>query len=401
MRRMHRMGVGTAINTDVPGALPSQELEQIVEPWFGIPQKNAGVQSASFDPPITDKCYRLDTSRGFKIPEGVSVERYLCRLPKSDVKNCDLSSERITAPGNHRYLIYLGEVSVPKHFFVRASPKSTQGRLGTYVRLVADGKPNFDEVEGPYEGGLWALFETHFFHIGIQAGDRMNQLRVFCRNPSRVEGDALLREFYAHNLLYRDGKALDVGEVNLTEGIPLTLDLKGNRRDALVGFRARNNPEPLSLRTKGIDPLDYFEEIRAPKGGQFDVPKNQLYILYSREKVRVPGHLAMEMSQYHRRVGATRLHKAGFFDPFFGFGRAGDILGACGVLELDTHEVQETTLAHGQSAGILEVQMLRKTSDVVYGEAGNAYQGQDGPRLAKMFDMRRYYADSSVPVQRS
>lgn len=373
-----------AVTSLVPGALPNQELEQIIDAWFGIKPERANIQPASFDVPISSRCYRLNEA-GIKIPEGTTIDTYLRLLPGGSFKECDLSNGHVIAP-NSTYLIQLeGKVDLPPNFFVRSSPKSTQGRLGTYVKLIGDGCPNIDEIDGPFKGTFWAIYETHAFHVRITAGDTLNQLRTFCRHPAKIEGDSLVQQFYDHRLLFRDGVPLDADKLNLNEGLPLTLDLKGMEYDGIVGFRARNNPEPIDLAAKNtIDAMDYFEVIISPRNGQIIVKPNEFYILYSREHVRVPGHLAMEMSPYHRKIGATRLHKAGFFDPYFGFGRKGELEGASAVLEVDSHEKNAFPCVHGQSAGVLEVQRLRKTASIVYGDNNN-YQGQEGPRLAKQF----------------
>ena len=43
-------------------------------------------------------------------------------------------------------------------------------------------------------------------------------------------------------------------------------------------------------------------------------------------------HLSAEMVPFSHHVGELRAHYAGFFDPGFGFGRAGEIKGTVSIL---------------------------------------------------------------------
>lgn len=45
-------------------------------------------------------------------------------------------------------------------------------------------------------------------------------------------------------------------------------------------------------------------------------------------------HLSAEMVPFSHHVGELRAHYAGFFDPGFGYGAAGEIKGTVGVLEV-------------------------------------------------------------------
>ena len=48
----------------------------------------------------------------------------------------------------------------------------------------------------------------------------------------------------------------------------------------------------------------------------------------------MPTHMSSEMRPFSQHVGELRAHYAGFFDPGFGYGAAGEICGAVGVLEV-------------------------------------------------------------------
>ena len=115
----------------------------------------------------------------------------------------------------------------------------------------------------------------------------------------------------------------------------------------------------------------------------FDKEKNKFYILKSKEKIRIPSHLAGEMIPYDTGIGDFRAHYAGFFDPGFGNADAGG-KGSRGVLEVRCHEAP-FALEHGQSVGRLVYEKMSEIPDVLYGsDLKSNYQGQ-GLKLSKHF----------------
>jgi dCTP deaminase len=62
--------------------------------------------------------------------------------------------------------------------------------------------------------------------------------------------------------------------------------------------------------------------------------------------VSIPLTVSGEMVPFSHHVGELRAHYAGFFDPGFGYGRAGELKGAVGVLEVRPHET--ITIYDGQ-----------------------------------------------------
>lgn len=57
--------------------------------------------------------------------------------------------------------------------------------------------------------------------------------------------------------------------------------------------------------------------------------------------------------------------------------------GTVGVLEVRPHET--ITIYHGQPICLIQFFFNTATPDKAYGHAGNNYQGQRGPKLAKYF----------------
>lgn len=113
------------------------------------------------------------------------------------------------------------------------------------------------------------------------------------------------------------------------------------------------------------------------------VSYGRFYILATKERVSVPLHLSAEMVPFSHHVGELRAHYAGFFDPGFGFGAAGEINGTVGVLEVRPHET--INIYHGQPICLMEFFKNSHPPLRPYGFVGSSYQGQEGPKLAKYF----------------
>ena len=137
----------------VRGALSSQDLRELIKTGtFGeeyTPDVENRIQPASYDPLFEDYCFRVP--HGFKPVIGTTVEEALRKLPKNDVQRYDISKGFEVKPGFSYLLPLRGTFHLPEGKWLKSSPKSTQGRLANFLRLVADGTPEYDEVWGPFQ----------------------------------------------------------------------------------------------------------------------------------------------------------------------------------------------------------------------------------------------------------
>lgn len=154
------------------------------------------------------------------------------------------------------------------------------------------------------------------------------------------------------------------------------------------------------------DPANFFRPVRC-ENSRLTLEKDRFYILSTKERISVPLHLSGEMIPFSHRVGEVphccpppsksmlvvvtaaqvqesagsrgecsqnsvpvcrcvgatprltsigrvqlRAHYAGFFDPGFGYGLAGEIKGTVGVLEVRPHET--ITIYDGQPICLME-----------------------------------------------
>lgn len=110
------------------------------------------------------------------------------------------------------------------------------------------------------------------------------------------------------------------------------------------------------------------------------VEPEEFYIFASKERVRVPRHLAAEMAAYDVGIGELRTNYAGFFDNGFGGEK-----GTRAVLEVRPHDVP-FLVEDGQVFFKLAFFKTLADPEVVYGDKAlsSHYQGQ-GLKLSKHF----------------
>ena len=298
------------------------------------------------------------------------------------------------------YIVPLLEhLALRRRMSALANPKSSIGRLDVFARVITDQGTEFDRVREGYKGPLYAELSPLAFSILVRTGSRLVQLRI--RRGSPLFRDTALRRLHAETPLVEaldaeagGGGAGSAGGATIRNGLPFTVDVlgtvdvSGDKRTGLVGYKARRHTDVIDVdRIDYYDPREFWEPVyphrgaRGPDGVVLD--PNDFYILASREAVVVPPDHAAEMLPYDAFVGEFRVHYAGFFDPGFGSVEA-DGSGSRAVLEVRSREVP-FLIEHGQVVGRMVYEPLIARPDRLYGGAiGSSYQRQ-GLALSKHF----------------
>ncbi len=256
-----------------------------------------------------------------------------------------------------------------------ANPKSSTGRLDIFTRVITDGAEEFDRIAVGYKGPLYAEISPRTFSVKVRTGSRLAQLRL--RRGAPTASDAATRRLHERSPLIAGGEA------DIESGLALSVDLKGDVKSGIVGYRAKHHTGVIDVDRVGAYAVaDFWEPITAPEG-HIVLDPDDFYILASREAVAVPPDHAAEMRAYDTLVGEFRVHYAGFFDPGFGHDSAGGT-GSRAVLEVRSHDVP-FVLEHGQTVGRLIYERLTALPDRLYGQGiGSNYQAQ-GLKLSKHF----------------
>lgn len=360
------------------GAFPSQYIARMIAEGQVVGGGPHRIQPSSLDLTITDDVYKM---KGVFLPRAGEPITELLR--EGALFRWDLEKP-LEARGI--YLLRVHEtLALRPTVYARANNKSSTGRVNLQARLLGDGIPRFDALPKGYHGALWLLVIPRSFAIQLHAGDTLNQLRFF--NTETTLSVAELTALYAEDALLHTGNGIHLApehvEFDAHGGLTLTVDLD----QPTVGYKCRGGSGVLlDFHASDHDPADFFEVIPRPKNGHLLLRRDEFYILSTRECIRVPPAFACEMVAYDPSRGEFRSHYAGFIDPGFGYGRAGEIPAAPLVLEMLLQD-DDVILRHGQPVCKVVYERLADSPERTYGSdaTGSHYALQRGPRLSKHF----------------
>jgi len=227
-----------------------------------------------------------------------------------------------------------------------------------------------------YAGPLYVEISPRTFPILVRTGSRLSQMR-FRSGDSRLSAAEHVALHETDTLVFDHNHPVG-------EGVALSIDLRGDGRNGLVGFRSKRHTAVVDVDKKAaLDVLDFWEPLHQRGREELILDPDEFYILVSLEAVHVPPTHAAEMVPFDPLVGEFRVHYAGFFDPGFGHSAAGGT-GSRAVLEVRSREVP-FLLGHGQTIGRLIYEGLAETPSQLYGTAsGSNYQAQT-LKLSKHF----------------
>jgi dCTP deaminase len=354
------------------GILPARVIGDFVDRRLirsGRPLDADQIQPASLDLRLGEWAYRVRAS--FLPGRKTTVADRLAELA---LHKMALADGAVLETGCVYIVPLMESLALPAGISAAANPKSSTGRLDIFTRVITDHAQEFDTVPEAYVGPLYAEISPRTFSVLVRAGSRLSQIRF--RSGPPLASDAIIRALHASEGL------ISSGEVNIDNGLALTVDLTGGAMEGPVGFRATRHSGLIDVdRKAALDVADFWEPIW--QRGSLVLDPDQFYILASKEAVRVPPAYAAEMVPFNPLVGEFRVHYAGFFDPGFGH-EAGNGEGARAVLEVRSHEVP-FILEDGQIIGRLVYEPLTEPPAQVYGQAiGSNYQRQ-GLKLSKHF----------------
>lgn len=375
------------------GVLPSQEIRELIDSGkicSPVEISEGQIQPASIDLRLGKVAYRVEASF---LPSPLPISAKIRALL---VEEIDLSGPALLGKG-HVFIVPLIEnLALPADMSGKSNPKSTTGRLDVFIRLMTDGGGEFEYVRAGYHGNLYVEIVSRTFPIVVRAGTKLNQLRFWRGNPQR--DDEALRDldrkqplvYYedgqnSRGALKKPGPRIAPDRASIGGGVRISVDLRGTARTSVVAYRAKADAPEVDLsRVGAYAPQAYWESIPSPASERLVLQPGHFYLLASKERIAVPGNYAAEMEQYDPSLGEFSVHYAGFFDPGFGYGRAGEIKGTKAVLEVRAHEVP-MLLEDEQTVGRVNYYKMANLPEKLYGRGiGSSYQ-QQGLALSKQF----------------
>ena len=373
------MTTGTVQETGMMnGILPVQDIRRMIaagEISAADEMTAAQMQPASIDLRLGRRAWRVQSS--FLPGSGTRVEDKLDRLAMHQL---DLAGGAVLERGCV-YIVELQEaLRLAADVSAMANPKSSTGRLDIFTRLITDGASEFEAVAAGYEGPLYAEISPRTFSVLVRPGSCLSQLRLR-RGPAAMSDDAMIQ-------LQRDvGLVRGTSDVDIRDGVALSVNLTPSGPDDIIGWRARKHAGLVDIDAPASCQVsDFWERLTTSDlvAGGLVLHPDEFYILASREFVTVPRDHAAEMRAYDTRVGEFRAHYAGFFDPGFGMAELGASTTRA-VLEVRSHDVP-FLIEEGQTVCRLVYEPMAGVPESLYGAAGSSsnYQSQ-GLRLAKHF----------------
>jgi len=358
------------------GILPYQSLLNLRREGVIVSTHDIGTdqfQPASLDLRLGTVAYRVRASF-LPGPRATVMDR----IRELDGYKIDLTEGAVLERGCVYVIPLLEAVALKGNLVGLANPKSSAGRLDILTRLITDRSAGFDQIDRGYEGPLYVELAPRTFSIVVRTGSRLNQLRFRRGSPQVALSE--LKDLLEKNLLidpFTSDSVLRDGRVGVT------IDLIGDGRGSLIGYRAQRHTDRIDVdKIKHYPASEFWEPIFNHRDGPLILDPDHFYILATREKVAVPPRYAAEMVAYDTTVGEFRVHYAGFFDPGFGCNAGG--LQSKAVLEVRSHEVP-FMLENGQTIGWLRYEKMAGNPDRLYGiDIGSNYQNQS-LALAKQF----------------
>jgi len=366
--------VSLNLRADDKGILPDRIIAALVRSGAVIPARaldDDQIQPASIDLRLGEVAYRVRASF-LPGPDSTVGERIdelkLHEIPLGDGAVLETACV---------YIVPLIEsLALPPEIAASANPKSSTGRLDVFTRVIADQTRGFDQINAGYHGPLYAEISPRTFPVLVREGSRLSQIR-FRHGQAVVTREALAA-------LHRHERLVDAEAPDLSDGVPVGVDLVGFGVDKFIGYRAKRHTGLIDVdRRASYDITEFWEPIRARRDRSLILDPGEFYILASKEAVQVPPDYAAEMVPFDPLVGEFRVHYAGFFDPGFGYAGAGG-RGSRAVLEVRSREVP-FIIEHGQIVGRLVYERMLARPDALYGQSiGSNYQAQS-LKLSKHF----------------
>jgi len=383
------------------GILPSQEIRELIKNGkirSSAEIEDGQIQPASIDLRLGPVAYRIQASFLPGRSSPISTKIRDLRLAE-----LDLTKPALLEKGAVFIVPLVESLALPSDIGGKANPKSTTGRLDIFTRLITDGGLEFEYVPKGYSGELYVEIVSRTFPIVVQAGTKLSQLRFVRGNPP--SGDGVLEQLAERErLVYYEN---DEGPVEaivdrgldklvhpsaggpeqaiIDRGLRTTIDLAGIGVPGIVAYKAKSHCPPVDLSKVGAHVADdFWDAIEGPRSGGLVLDPGDFYLLASRERFCIPSGWAAEMEPFDQSIGEFSVHYAGFFDPGFGYGTAGEIKGTRAVLEVRAHEVP-ILLEDRQIVGRLVYHRMANVPDKLYGQGiGSSYQKQ-GLALSKQF----------------
>tara|TARA_Y100000310_G_scaffold334233_1_gene413559 strand:- start:90911 stop:92080 length:1170 start_codon:yes stop_codon:yes gene_type:complete len=369
--------------------LVDHELQDLVDTRKIMLSDTYGLkmQPASFEPTLGRRLVSINTETGelFRPGKFSTIDEAIDAINKRQKTEHDIT-DGFDLRAGFTYLIQLQERFVLEgNERIKASPKSSIGRLFPRTRLLTDQNPCIDEVHAHYnpgqEVGAWLLVQPSSLNFRVHPNLALNQLRFFNGLDATLLDQEILAIHKENPLLYHEKTAESNTPVEnplICQGLQAHLDLSGKYSNGIIGLRTKRSQKVIDLQSIRVyDPLDFFEPLHANDEGELIIEPGCCYLLSGLEVVRIPTDTSAELrSNTHISLDGP-VHLAGFFDPGFE---------ARPVYEVRCDETTPIKLTHGMPLSRFEFYHNKEPTNPYGSEAlASSFQSQTGIKLPKQF----------------
>jgi dCTP deaminase len=339
----------------IPGVLSKGQLKELHEQGYilNIEKWKDDDSYSAFDLTLTNEGYRM--TKGSVKPFGDCYE--------SQIKHQALL-EKLEPDQDGAYLLkrtctYLFKLKERLHvnllrqsrLYGQATAKSTIGRMDVLARLIVDGADYYEGFDpralGRGNGDMYLEITPMTFNVRVKEGIQLSQLRIFRGNPddSIIGGEEVYEP-----LLHVSGGDAPGTDGSLSVDLQPTPIVPGHDASAFCANRMEENDLPIDLwpgKPQGPLPCKYWRFRQWDSHKRITIEKTHFYIIRSRERISLPGGVAVYCRASDEKIGEMRIHYAGFVHPFFGTDRKDGTVGTPLIFEVRGHDVN-VSLQHAE-----------------------------------------------------
>ncbi len=134
---------------------------------------------------------------------------------------------------------------------------------------------------------------------------------------------------------------------------------------------------------RSLSPCKYWRFLRKDEHNRLKIGKGNFYIMRSKERISLPGGIAVYCRAMDETIGEMRIHYAGFVHPFFGKNRKDKEDGTPLIFEVRGHDV-DVSLRHEEKMANLTFYRMSQDCKEPQDRKPTSYTGQE-LKLSKIF----------------
>jgi dCTP deaminase len=375
----------------IPGVLSDKQVRTLFDSGKITPSRNPSIDYSSFDLSISREGYRL--VKGSVKPFGIN---YLHQIEAANlVESLEPDADgTFTLQARQTYLFKVRE-EIPflggSSIHGQATAKSSVGRVDVLARLIVDGMDCYEafspEQLAVGNKRMYLEITPMTFPVRVKEGIYISQLRLFYGKPEHAEvsGPELHRSLLHH----------DTEEKEADGSLSVDLSPTSQSGEQVSAFCAHHDEavstpaNPIDLWTEEgrplADPCSSWTFKRAEDRLQrLQIRKNEFYIMRSKERIALPGGIAVYCRANDETIGEMRIHYAGFVHPFFGRMRDDEEIGTPLIFEVRGHDV-DVNLRDGEKMARLTFYRMSQDCEKKSNVGNTPYQNQT-LKLSSFFD---------------